>query len=57
MGNRVWEIRWICDGKYRVDTVEAVDLAEAIEEVKKQAMGDFDFEHRFFSAVSVGEVM
>ena len=55
MPTRTWEIRWLCDGEYRVDTVEAVDLLEAVEAVKKKVMGGADFEHRFFSAVSLSE--
>lgn len=48
-----WEVCWICDGKYRVDLAEAVDLLEAVEAVKKRVMGDADFEHRFFSVRTV----
>lgn len=55
MPTRTWEIRWFCDGQYRVDTVEAVDLLEAVEAVKQKVMGGADFEHRFFSAVSLSE--
>ena len=51
-----WEVRWLCDGHYYVDKVQARDLLGAIDAVKKKRMGNADFEHRFFSIESKGEV-
>ena len=52
---RLWEIRWVCNNKYRLDEIKAIDVEDAIIRIKKAVMGDADFEHTFLSVKMIGE--